>query len=419
MRILHIIHQYFPEHVGGTEHYVRTLARAQQQAGHQVAIFARRGGNGQRLERDDTAGVCIYRAVSGPLSPNRRFWSNFVERYLAESLARVAAEIQPDLVHLHHLMGLPVAGLDEIEPDVPLVATLHDYWWVCANAQLITNYSGQVCEGPRAWLNCARCALARAGVGAAWPLAPLVVPIFALRARLLQRAMPRVAAWIAPTAFVARWHVEQGFPAGRVHVVGHGIELPPPEILARAAERTGSGGASHFAYVGGLAEQKGVHVLVDAFNNLPTSARLTVAGDETAFPEYCADLRRRAAHPGIRFVGRLERPQVWELLLDTDALIVPSLWYETASLVIQEAFAVRTPVVAADHGALSERVRHEVDGLLVSPGDVEALRRALHRLMEEPDLLPQLRTGIQPIVTVDEHLRQLDKVYRSVQGKKA
>jgi glycosyltransferase involved in cell wall biosynthesis len=141
---------------------------------------------------------------------------------------------------------------------------------------------------------------------------------------------------------------------------------------------------------------------------------LTIAGDERSFPDYCAELRRQATHPGIRYAGRLEREEVWQALAKADAIVVPSLWYETASLIVQEAFATGTPVIAADHGALAERVRHEVDGLLVPPGDVGALRRALRRMMEQDGLVERLAGGIQPVVTIAEHARNVERVYRDV-----
>jgi glycosyltransferase involved in cell wall biosynthesis len=407
---LHIIHQFLPDHVGGTEHYARSLALAQRRSGHQVALFCRRSNAGQRLHRESFEGLPVYRAVSGHSTPTRRFRSTLVDPFLADCLADVIAEARPELVHIHHLMGLPASTLLASDLTAPLIVTLHDYWWVCANTQLFTDYGGQVCEGPRLWLNCARCGLARVGAGAAWPLSPLPALLFAWRAAILRRLVPQVAAWIAPTAFVRDWHVAHGFPTGRLHVIGHGLEPLSPDLLSRVASREEER-AHHFVYVGGLSRQKGVHVLIEAFNNLPEAARLTIAGDETAFPGYCTDLRRRAKHPGIHFAGRLDRAAVWELLAAADALVVPSLWYETASLVVQEGFAAGIPVVVSGHGALAERVRHGVDGLHFPPGDVAALCRTLQRLSGEPGLLPCLRQNIRPVRTIDEHEGQVAAVY--------
>jgi glycosyltransferase involved in cell wall biosynthesis len=411
LRILHIVHQFLPDHVGGVEHYTRALALIQQRAGHQVSVFSPRSGDGTHLDHENLDGLLVAYAVSRAASPFQRFWATFGQGFLGASLAQVVAEVVPDVIHLHNLLGLPVRALAQSALEAAMVATLHDYGWVCANSQLITNHSQQVCDGPHFWLNCGRCGLARIGAGIAWPFAPLVAPLFALRAAAVQRLAARMTAWIAPTAFVADWHIAHGWPAGAVHVVGHGIEHPP---AALQPSRPANQRACHFAYIGGLSKQKGVHVLVEAFNRLPHRARLTIAGDETAFPDYCAELRHRAKHVGIEFVGRLPRKEVWQLLRQVDALVVPSLWYETASLVVQEAFAVSTPVVAAGHGALGERVRHEIDGLLVPPGDVSALRAALRRLIEEPTLLGRLRTGIRPVITMAEHADQVEAIYREV-----
>lgn len=409
MRILHIIHQFYPDHTGGTEHYTRTLAQTQQQAGHEVAILCRQAGTGQHLDRTETEdGLVVYRAVQGALTPRSRFRATFGDAYLAECLREVLATTAPDLVHIQHLMGLPLPAMAALKA-YPAVVTLHDYWWVCANAQLLTNYSQQVCAGPRAWLNCARCGLVRAGVGDLWPLAPLVALLFAWRAALLSRVGRHVRAWIAPTRFVAQWYVAHGLPAARMHVVGHGIE--PPRGQRRTRPDTGP---LEVAYVGGLAPQKGVHLLVEACRPLSTAVTLTIAGDEEAFPAYVAGLRQQAAAGQVRFTGRLDRDGVWSLLSRVDLVVVPSLWYETASLIVQEAFAVGTPVVAADHGALSERVRHEVDGLLFAPGNEAALTAALQRCIDEPHLLENLRAGIRPPLGRREHAGQIQALYDQI-----
>jgi glycosyltransferase involved in cell wall biosynthesis len=105
---------------------------------------------------------------------------------------------------------------------------------------------------------------------------------------------------------------------------------------------------------------------------------------------------------------------VWQALARADVLVVPSLWYETASLVVQEAFAVKTPVIAADHGALSERIRDKVDGLLVPPGDASALRDTMLRLMDQPRSMAHLRKGIGPVMSIAEHVQRVARVYDQV-----
>jgi len=128
-------------------------------------------------------------------------------------------------------------------------------------------------------------------------------------------------------------------------------------------------------------------------------------------------LQALIAHPGIVLAGRVPPAGIWEALAQVDLVIVPSLWPETFSLVAGEAFAAGVPVVASRIGALAERVREGVDGLLFCPGDVADLRTTIQRLIAQPDLLAKLRQGIQPPKPMAIHAEELARLYvRLIQG---
>ena len=407
MRILHLVHQYFPDHVGGTEMYTRAVTRALARAGHQVSVFHRRFAGGAGLQERQDEGVTAYAGWSGALSPTRRFTATFADAVIARTFEGVLAEAQPDVVHIEHLMGLPVEVVRSLERRrIPFVVTLWDYWWVCANAQLITNYGRQVCPGPdRLWLNCARCALARSGAGAAWPAAPALSPLFALRERRLRDVLRGAGALIAPMPFVKAWYERHGLPPGTIRVLRHGVERPPEEIGPRPKD-----GRVRFAYMGGLSWQKGVHVLIEGFNRLHGDAELWIAGNEAFDPAYSRELRALAG-PRVRFLGVLDRRQVWDHLAQVDVVAVPSLWYETLSFIAHEAFVAGLPVIASRLGVLADVVREDVDGLLVTPSNGGAWQAAMQRLLDDPGELDRLRAGVQPPATMDEHLAGLTQVY--------
>lgn len=460
MRILHLVHQYLPEHIGGTELYTHWLTRALSQRGHCVTIFYRRSVEGVGLNARDEDGVRIWAAWSGLVTSNRRFLATFGEPYVLQAFRQVIAETQPDLVHLQHLMGLPVALVHHLQRlKLPFIITLHDYWWVCANAQLLTNYSQQVCAGPRAYLNCARCALVRAGQPHLWPAIPLITGPLAWRNYLLRQVMHAARRLIAPTQFVRNWYAGRGVPLEKFVVIPHGLEYPsfgslpeqtpetppiPPALssprqrgeeretrLLSAMERElggevipdlsalelGSQGERNpndpirFAYIGGLSWQKGVHILVRAFSQMVPGGELWIAGDESADLAYASRLRTQAT-PNVRFLGRLSRAEVWQILAQIDVVVIPSLWYETFSIIVSEAFAAGVPVIASRLGPLADRVHDGVDGLLVPPGDWRALRSALLRFLQDPTLLPRLRAGIRPVPTLQEHIQEIEAVYR-------
>jgi glycosyltransferase involved in cell wall biosynthesis len=405
MRILHLVHQYLPEHVGGTELYTVWLSRALQQQGHAVAVFHRRSAEGTGLERREDEGIAIWSAWNGRFQPTNRLLSTLHNAALLEAFQKVIATFQPELVHVQHLMGLPTAILQHLNRvNIPYVITLHDYWWVCANSQLLTNYDQTICHGPKAFLNCAKCALARANQPLFPPALPIVALPLALRNRQLQQSLERAATFIAPANFVKQWYAGQGIAADKIHVMPWGVDYPPrPEVPAHNHLRVG--------YIGGLSRQKGIHVLVEAFNHLPETAELWLAGDPEFDPEYIEQLKQMGR---ATFLGKLPRTAVWEMLAQVDVIVVPSLWYETFVFVISEAFAMGVPVIASDLGVVAERVRHGVDGLRFPPGDVAQLAQALRQLHDEPTLRQQLRQNIAPVPTVAEHATAVFHLYQQV-----
>ena len=254
MRILHVVHQYPPEYSGGTEYYTGWLTRALQQRQHEVALFHRASGQGSGLNQREEAGVSVYSAWDGAMTPNGRFRATFGSKPLHNAFSQVLAQTRPEIIHLQHLMGLPASiGRQIWQANIPYVVTLHDYWYGCANAQLITNYDNTLCAGPNWWLNCARCALARAGRPNLALAQPLIAPLFAARHHLLRRVLARAAAIIAPSEFVQQQYAALGLPTEQMRVVRHGIALPDAanqQILA--AERPFPHQPLTITYIGGL-----------------------------------------------------------------------------------------------------------------------------------------------------------------------
>jgi glycosyltransferase involved in cell wall biosynthesis len=121
-----------------------------------------------------------------------------------------------------------------------------------------------------------------------------------------------------------------------------------------------------------------------------------------------------AGCPNISLEGEADDRGLDAALAWADYLVVPSLWWENSPVTIQEAFAAGVPVIASRLGALEEKVRDGVSGLLFEPGSVADLVRVLRRTSDEPELLPRLRAGIPPIVTIADHAAQLEALYAQV-----
>ena len=363
VRILQIVHQFPPHHLGGVELITESLARDLRLLNHSVQVLTR-----APALADAPAHVTRIPEIG---SDGRRFMATWRDAAATRLAVACMDQMQPDIAHAQHAMGHPLQLFDALNARrVPYVVSLHDYWFACANAQLVTNFDRTRCDGPNA-LKCGRCAAARAGLPGVAALA--LAPLMHDRNQRLRDVLGQAAAVTTPSRSVRDWFAAQGFDTGAWRVVPYGLNGAPiaPE-MGNAAPR--------FVYIGGLAEQKGVHVLIEAFNRLPRQASLTVAGPLNAFPGYVAELRARATHPGIQFAGPLSRDDVWRALARSDALIAPSLWPEAFMLVAHEALAAGCALIASDIGALKDTAESGADVTLVPPGDVAALHAALRAI---------------------------------------
>jgi phosphatidylinositol alpha-mannosyltransferase len=137
-------------------------------------------------------------------------------------------------------------------------------------------------------------------------------------------------------------------------------------------------------FVGRAEERKGLPVLLTAFEALieHVPSRLTAVGvTEADISRYVAD-PNSARH--IDALGRVDEGHLWELLHEADVLVAPSLSGESFGMVLTEAFATGTPVIASQIAGYNDVVTDGVDGVLVPPADAQRLAEELQRMYVEP-----------------------------------
>jgi phosphatidylinositol alpha-mannosyltransferase len=197
--------------------------------------------------------------------------------------------------------------------------------------------------------------------------------------RLFNRLSARIAVSEAAAWTGRRWF------GGEYTIIPNGVDLdaaptdpvPPSEEL-------------RILFVGRPEERKGLPILLTAFNALVehVPCRLTVIGAERE------DVLRYVADPDLlRFMdirGRVSGPSLWEALHRADVLCAPSLSGESFGMVLTEAFAAGTPVIASAIAGYNDVVSDGVDGLLVPPGDPQRLAEELQRVHHEPERLREM-----------------------------
>jgi len=235
------------------------------------------------------------------------------------------------------------------------------------------------------------------------------------------RAMARgVDRYLAVSRDIARELVERlGWPEAKVEVSYNAVDLRRVEATAPPGLREKLGADENRPLVltpARLDAQKGHRTLFEAIAEVP-EAVFVLAGEG---PER-EPLEALAAQLGIaeraRFLGR--RDDVPQLLAACDVFALPSL-YEGSSLAVLEAMAAGATVVSSAIGGTDELIEDGSSGLLVPPGDAEALAAALRRVLDDPELRTSLaaraRERVERDLTRERMAARVTGVYRELLG---
>ena len=220
--------------------------------------------------------------------------------------------------------------------------------------------------------------------------------------RLLSK---RLAAHVAVGVQAAR--ILEGLTGeeeGSVRTIYNGIDPTAPTGREQLAKPPVVG------FMGRLADQKGVDVLLRALTELP-DASCVVVGDGPLRAEVDRLIDDLGLNGRVIMAGW--RQDFQNLLATFDVLAVPSL-FEGLPLVVLEAMFAGVPVVASDVGSLSEALEDGVSGLLVPPGDVDALRAALARLLADDDLRRRIGERGREVASSRFSLQAMATAYESL-----
>jgi phosphatidyl-myo-inositol alpha-mannosyltransferase len=328
-----------PEHA---DHQARALARLGVDArivighdppGRLTKYLHPRAG---RHERPPPHVIPVGRSVIVPANgalPNIVLSPNAVFR-----IRRLLEREQFDVVHVHEPMT-PAIGVATLAlADVPLVATFH-------------------ASGELSWMK-------------------LATPVWGFLAERLDHR-------IAVSEGAVR--SAQKYLPGEYEVIPNGVVLP---------ERADAGGREDtIVFVGRHEPRKGLHVLLRAWPEIrrQTGARLRVLGADPLQVRLLL-ARLRVADDGIDALGFVEEEERTRELLAAKVFVAPSLGGESFGMVLTEAFACATPVVASDISGYRD-VMTAKTGLLVPPGDADALARAVVELLGDESRRRELGEG--------------------------
>lgn len=375
MRILYLVHQFFPEFGSGTERVTLNLARAMQRAGHHVQVLGCAVTPGHLpparacaidgAEQGLVEGVAVTMLAHARL-PARADTAFDVDEALAAQVEAWLRAERFDLVHVMHGMRMGSAIAAATRAGLPLLLTLTDFFPACVRINLI-DLEGQACAGPEGGTACARKCL-----GPAWS-----TPALQARYQHARSILEQADARVVPSAFVER-RFDAAFPGLDWTRIAHGVDLVAL-LRGTAAAPRAPDTPRHIGFIGSLIPPKGVHLLLQALARQPAlPVRLSIAGGFHGDAQYEASVRALAAvDPRVKLLGRCSAEQVATLLKQLDLLCLPSLVPETYSLVLHEAAALGVPAMVSARGAPGDAVAAHGGGVVVAQDTPAAWAQAL------------------------------------------
>lgn len=398
MRIIHV-HKYFHSRDGGSR-YERGLMRLQEEAGHTVAPFAM---HEERNEPSPWSSFFVSNLDTRHVAPGvgavrqaaRALWS----REAAQKFGAMLDVFRPDLVHVHNIYTQlsPSVLAEAKKRDIPIVMTVHDYALVSANYSLWNKTRSMDLNNLGVW-STARTKYIKDSFAATLALELILKLHHALH--LYDGA---VAHYTTYTHFVRDVLVHAGFPEEKISVVGAFAEpLMGAKKLSNPAKK------DYVLFAGRLEPYKGVHVLLQVLKYLPKETRIVIAG---VGPEEARLRAMVARDPRVQFLGFVPSDELWRLMGEARAVVVPSIWHEPFGLVALEALCQGTPIIAAKSGGLPEIVGDSNAGIVVPSADPRALARAIECILEDENLARRMSLAAQErALEIGSPIKHLDKI---------
>ncbi|WP_299472500.1 glycosyltransferase family 4 protein [uncultured Roseibium sp.] len=397
MKVLVVAHNHPDLHPGGTETVALELSKAYRDAGHQ-ALFV---GATNHLHREPHPGTS-FQAISDS-GDELLMWAGHFDRFnmsqidlraFVPDMTALLESFRPDVVHINHLIlfgvELPVL-IRRVLPDVRIVMTLHDYYAICANDGVLMKNADEPCAamGPGGLCNC---------IEAAKP------NDMRLRERFIKTHLEAVDQFVAPSSFLREVYIRWGLPADKISIIRNGR----PEV-PQAPNRAGDDDPKRvFGFFGNLTPWKGIEVLLRAAELLidrEVDFEVRVHGGAPfQSPEFVERIEKlfAATAPNVIRHGPYKPHDVPDLISAVDWVVVPSVWWENAPLVIAEAQQHARPVITSGVGGMAEAVKNGVDGLHVRRNDPASLAAAMRNAADDVTLYRKLSAKTQKPPTVTQ-----------------
>ena len=371
MRIL-MLAQFYPPTIGGEERHVANLSAELAARGHQVSVATLWHKGFARFEIEE--GVRIHR-ILGTLQrmeaifsyKDRQFAPPFTDPEVLWALRQIISEERPAIIHAHNWIVHSFTPL-KAWSRAKLVMTLHDYSLVCVQKRLMRH--GVRCSGP-AFVKCLNCAADFYGIGKGVPSTLANLIWGEIERRTVDMFLP-VSRSVAEQTRLEKRKVPYRIVPNFIPDNAEAPENDTRALLAQLPED------DFLLYVGDLMPDKGIDVLLEAHAQLNNQIPLVLIGRPvTGYLERIP--------PNVLHLGRWPHSAIMQAWSRCTIALIPSICPDACPTVAMEAMIMGRPIIASRIGGLTDIIVDGQTGLLVPPGDPQALGEAIQSLLDDPE----------------------------------
>ena len=329
----------------------------------------------------------------------------FYFKQARKNIEKLLDEHNIDIVHLNNF--LHHISLSIIEPirrrNIPIVWSLHDHILVCPNTNLYNDNTQSPCADCTSNFKrfilpvIRRCKKSSFG-------ASLLASLEAMFISLHHPSkIPKV--FISPSEFLKEQHRRMGFDVSNFKIVPNFVEVDEFEPHYEPGD--------YALYFGRLSPEKGLDYLIEA--SAMAKIPLVIAGtgpDENKLKKLAEKLSA-----DVKFVGFVQGDSLKRTIYNSRIVVLPSICYENAPLMVLESFAAGKPVVATNIGGIPELVGDDV-GFLVEPGNSENLADAISNIWGDKNKITDLGRRARMLVMQkyfpEKHIETIMSIYNSI-----
>ncbi len=399
MKILIVNKFLYPN--GGSETYIFEIGKQLKEMGHEVQYFGMEHEGrvvGNRAE-SYTSNMDFHTGkLAKLLYPFKIIYSKEARR----KIRVVLEDFKPDVVHLNNInFQITPSILYEIKnfekntgEKVKIVATAHDYQWVCPNHMLYIPHREEICErctggkyGNCAKYSCIHNSKVKSILG--------TVESYFYHVR---KTYDLVDVIICPSEFMKRQLSKDKVLAGKLVTMHNFVTVEHSKTTAVEAETEKE---NYVLYFGRFSKEKGIETLLEVCKQLP-DIPFVFAGSGPL-----EDKVNQISN--IKNVGFKTGDALKELIQKARFSVYPSEWYENCPFSVMESIMYGTPVIGADIGGIPELIRAGVDGELFESGNVGELKEKIQLLFHNKDKQEKYSKNCQTVLydNAEEYCKKL------------